>query len=88
MKAVRTKRFERDIRRARKRGKDLSKLEALLYLLARREALPTRYRDHLLTGEWAGCRGAHLEPDWIVICRIVGSELQLVRPGSHADLFK
>ncbi len=66
----------------------MGKLAALLRLLAQREALPAQYKDHSLKGKWAGCRDAHLDPDWIVIYRILGSELQLVRTGSHADLFK
>ncbi|WP_423724825.1 type II toxin-antitoxin system YafQ family toxin [Aurantimonas marianensis] len=29
-----------------------------------------------------------MEPDWLLIYRIVGDELQLARTGTHADLFK
>ena len=88
LKPVRTKRFKKDVRTARKRGKDLSKLAALVRLLVRREALPPRYRDHSLKGAWTGYRDAHLESDWIVIYRIVDNELQLVRTGSHADFLE
>ena len=88
MKPVRAQKFKRDVRKAERRGKDLNKLKVLVRLLAQREALPAQYRDHLLTGTWAGCRDAYLEPDWIVIYRIEGNELHLVRTGSHADLFR
>lgn len=88
MKPVRAKKFKRDVRKAERRGKDLNKLKVLVRLLAQREALPARYQDHLLTGTWAGCRDARLEPDWIVIYRIEGNELHLVRTGSHADIFR
>ncbi|MFC1523416.1 type II toxin-antitoxin system mRNA interferase toxin, RelE/StbE family [Thermodesulfobacteriota bacterium] len=32
------------------------------------------------------CRECHLEPDWLLIYRIEGPELCLVRTGSLADL--
>jgi mRNA interferase YafQ len=28
-----------------------------------------------------------MEPDWLLIYRVLGEELHLVRTGSHADLF-
>jgi mRNA interferase YafQ len=40
-----------------------------------------------LKGDWSGYRDAHIEPDWLLIYRIAGDELHLVRTGSHADLF-
>ena len=70
------------------RGKDLSKLRALLASLIDQEPLAARYRDHPLRGIWKGYREVHIEPDWLVIYRIKGDELQLVRTGTHSDLFK
>jgi mRNA interferase YafQ len=49
--------------------------------------LPERYRDHPLQGGWKGYREAHIEPDWLLIYRVTGDELHLVRTGTHADLF-
>ena len=37
---------------------------------------------------WRGYREAHIEPDWLLIYRITGNELRLVRTGSHSDLFR
>jgi mRNA interferase YafQ len=85
--AARSGQFRRDVKRAAKRGKDMSKLRELISLLAAEARLPDRYRDHPLRGEWKGYRDAHIEPDWLLIYRIVGDELHLVRTGSHADLF-
>ena len=84
---VRSTRFKRDVKRAEKRGKDLAKLRALLTLLIEEEPLPTLHRDHALKGTWKGYRDVHVEPDWLLIYRIVEGELHLVRTGSHADLF-
>lgn len=79
--------FRRDVRKAEKRGKDLAKLRAVLALLVGERALPDRYKDHPLKGDWSGFRDAHIEPDWLLIYRIQGDELQLARTGTHADLF-
>jgi mRNA interferase YafQ len=84
---VRSGQFRRDVKRAEKRGKDLRKLRRLLELLIAGEELAASYKDHPLKGDWSGCRDAHIEPDWLLIYRVVGDELHLVRTGSHADLF-
>jgi mRNA interferase YafQ len=75
------------VRRAAKRGKDMSKLRALILLLLAEAPLPERYKDHPLRGNWRGYRDAHIEPDWLLIYRVAGDELQLARTGTHADLF-
>ena len=40
------------------------------------QGAPTLYRDHSLRGTWKGHREAHIEPDWLLIYRIEGDELQ------------
>ncbi|MBW0002591.1 MAG: type II toxin-antitoxin system YafQ family toxin [Hyphomicrobiales bacterium] len=85
---VRSGRFRRDVKRAKKRGKDLTKLRELLGLLIVGEELPARYKDHSLKGNWTGWRDAHIEPDWLLLYRIAGQELHLTRTGTHSDLFK
>ena len=85
---VRSTQFKRDVKRAKKRGKDLSKLRMLLSLLIERRPLPASYFDHPLKGNWKGYRDVHIEPDWLLLYRVVGNELHLVRTGSHADLFQ
>ena len=62
---IRARRFERDVKRAKKRGKDMEKLKTALSLLIEGEPLPERYRDHPLKGEWTGFRDLHIEPDWL-----------------------
>ena len=84
---VRSTQFKRDVRKAKKRGRDLSKLRSVIASLIRQEPLTARYLDHPLRGIWKGYREAHIEPDRLLIYRVVGNELRLVRTGSHADLF-
>ena len=82
-----TKAFKRDIRKMVKRAKNLEKLYAVIELLAEGARLPTKYRDHNLTGNWQGCRECHVEPDWLLIYEINDNSLFLERTGSHSDLF-
>ncbi len=79
--------FKRDVRRVRKTGKDLTKLQQLIELLRMQELLSERYQDHPLRGNWKGYREVHIEPDWLLIYRVEGDQLHLVRTGSHSSLF-
>jgi mRNA interferase YafQ len=70
-----------------RRSKDRAKLQRVILSLVHQEPLPPRLRDHALTGNWAGYRECHIEPDWLLIYEITGTELQLARTGTHSDLF-
>ena len=85
---VRSSQFKRDVKKAAKRGKDLDKLRTLVKLLIEKQPLPEQYSDHPLIGNWRGFRDAHIEPDWLLIYRVVDDELRLARTESHADIFK
>ena len=54
-----------------------------------KETLPEKYRDHNLTGKYAGFRECHVLPDWLLVYRADDTELILFlsRTGTHADLF-
>jgi mRNA interferase YafQ len=82
-------RFRRDVRRTRRRGKDLERLKAVVRLLVAEQPLPDRHCNHPLVGDWSGYRECHIEPDWLLIYKIGRQEetLTLVRTGTHADLF-
>ena len=84
---IRGAQFRRDVKLAQRRGKDLSKLRELILLLAEGQPLPPRYKDHLLAGDWKHFRDCHIEPDWLLIYRVEGDDLYLVRTGTHSDLF-
>lgn len=79
--------FRRDVKLARKRGKDMPKLRELILLLVEGNPLPASYKDHPLSGQWNQFRECHMEPDWLLVYKVVGDNLHLVRTGSHSDLF-
>ncbi len=83
-----TTQFARDVRRMRRRGKDLEKLKFVVRALAIGRSLEPRYRDHPLAGPWKHCRDCHIEPDWILIYFADSDVLRLERTGTHSDLFE
>ena len=54
-----TNQFPRDIKRMRKRGKNLRKLQEVVRLLAGGTPLAPKHRDHPLIGPWVPSRDCH-----------------------------
>ncbi|HHR6391309.1 TPA: type II toxin-antitoxin system YafQ family toxin [Providencia alcalifaciens] len=79
--------FKSDVRRQKKRGKDMGKLKTLIELLVNGDDVPPEYVDHPLLGNWRGDRDAHIEGDWLLIYKVDGDELRLARTGTHQDIF-
>ena len=84
-----TTKFQKDLKRAQKRGYKLDLLTEIIKKLANGEPLPAKNRDHALSGIYEGCRECHIEPDWLLIYEIADQELilYLTRTGTHSDLF-
>lgn len=87
----RSTKFKKDYKRELKgRYRDIleSELKTILVSLISDEALDIRYRDHDLSGNWAGYRECHIKPDLLLIYRKMdGDILKLARLGSHSELF-
>ncbi len=84
----RTKRFKKDFKRILRGGHNMRVFDEVVSFLATGNPLPLKHQDHALTGNWSGHRECHLAPDWLLIYRLTADELELVRTGSHADLFQ
>ncbi|MCL2810316.1 MAG: type II toxin-antitoxin system YafQ family toxin [Clostridia bacterium] len=85
-----TAKMKRDVKRAIKRGKNISKLTIALDLLASERQMPEKYQDHPLKGEMRGYRECHIEPDWLLVYQIDQGNLVLLASGTgtHSDLFE
>ncbi|WP_320936070.1 type II toxin-antitoxin system YafQ family toxin [Enterocloster lavalensis] len=81
--------FKKDLKLIIKRGYNISLLDAVVELLANGEPLSEKYRDHALSGNFAGCRECHITPDWLLVYELSDAELllYLTRTGTHSDLF-
>lgn len=84
-----TSHFKKDLKLAKKQGKDLEKLFQIVEILAEGRTLEAKHRDHSLSGNYRGFRECHIEPDWLLVYRIYENVLvlSLVRLGSHSELF-
>ena len=84
-----TTRFQKDLKRVQRRGYDISLLTTVIKTFAAGEPLLEKYKDHSLSGTFAGCRECHVTPDWLLIYEIDKPSviLYLTRTGSHSDLF-
>ncbi|MBQ7476155.1 MAG: type II toxin-antitoxin system YafQ family toxin [Selenomonadaceae bacterium] len=84
-----TNRMKKDVKRAKKRGKDISKRVDVLSLLQTGEPLPENFNDHQLTGDLKDFRECHIEPNWLLLYQIFEDELILsaTATGTHSDLF-
>jgi mRNA interferase YafQ len=85
-----TTKFKKDYKRE-KAGQLGKKVESLLNdadLLKIDKPLPDRYADHQLSGNLSDCRECHIRPDLLLVYRKPDdSTLELVRLGSHSELF-
>ena len=87
LKPVYTRQFERDLKKVRKRGKNLDKLKIIVRTLLAEEALDPIHRDHKLIGNWQGRRECHIESDWLLIYKNEIDRIIFERTGTHSDLF-
>ena len=63
-------------------------LPTVIEMLAADISLPTKYRDHVLTGDWLGHGECHIRPDLLLVyLKTNDNELYLVEIGSHSEIF-
>lgn len=84
-----TNQFRRDLKLAKKQGKNIDKLFNVISIIAEGKKLDEKYRDHNLSGDYVGCRECHVEPDWLLVYEIMDNILVLMvyRVGTHSELF-
>lgn len=88
LKPIYRKSFEKDVKRAKKRNKNMEKLKRVIISLLNDKSLPLRCRDHALSGNYTNHRECHIEPDWLLIYKKSDDYIILERTGTHADLFR
>lgn len=85
---ISSKSLKKDIKRVKSQGKPFELLDEILDILLTEKKIPSQYKPHKLTGNYQGYWELHIQPDWLLIYKIIGNCLYLVRMGSHSDLFK
>ena len=89
LELVTTSAFRKDLKIAKKRGYNLSLIELVIDELLKENTLAQKYKDHALTGNYAGFRECHILPDWLLIYAVDKDKLifTVSRTGIHSDLF-
>jgi mRNA interferase YafQ len=82
-----TNRFKKDYKRAIKRNYDISLIDAVMKDLINEIPLEEKHKDHLLIGDYEGCRECHVKPDWLLIYQVGNGIIVFERTGTHSDLF-
>jgi len=82
-------RFKRDYDLLKRRGYDITKLDAIVVLLLRQAPLEPQRRDHPLKRKWLGYRCCHVADEWVLIYRVDDDRLKLMlsRTGTHVDVY-
>jgi mRNA interferase YafQ len=87
MRTIERTDFKREKRGQYRRDLD-SLVSDVVSLLAEDKGLSEKNHDHGLSGDWVDHRECHLKPDLLLIYRKPDARvLQLVRLGSHSELF-
>ena len=69
--------YKKSYKLMKRRGLDPSALDEVVDLLRQGKQLDEKYRDHGLSGNYAGFRECHVKPDWLLIYLIENDILTL-----------
>ncbi len=79
--------FKKDLKRVKKRSKNLDKLYSVVEKLSNNIELSTQNRPHKLIGNYVNKMECHIENDWLLIYEVTENFVILYRTGTHSDLF-
>ena len=87
---AKTSQFKASLKRAKKRGLNISLLEEVIEKLRTDVPLEERFRNHELMGKYKGIWECHVQPDWLLLYLKDNDVLvlTLVDTGTHSDIFK
>lgn len=81
--------YKKDFKRYRHQTEKVSKLLYIVRMLEREIEIPAEYKPHKLTGNYKDCMECHVENDFLLIWFDPNSDdIELLRIGSHSELFK
>ena len=84
-----TTQYKKDYKKYRNNPKKVEALKEVLEMLINDQPIPEAYRPHMLHGEYKGCMECHIGSYFLLIWIDEETEtIELVRLGSHSELFK
>ena len=82
------KNFTKGVQKVKLNPTNTAKLFLYISLLLNKEDLPTEAKDHCLTGNYKDTKEFHISGDLLVVYRIEDHTLELLKIGTHSQLFK
>ena len=80
--------FTKELKNAKLNPTNTAKLFMYISLLLNNDNLPNEALDHALKGEYLDTREFHISGDLLVIYMVADNTLELIRIGTHSQLFK
>lgn len=80
--------FVKDLKKANLNSTNSAKMYMYISLLLNNQELPIEARDHSLLGDYKDTKEFHISGDLLIIYRVENDVLQLIRIGTHSQLFK
>ena len=88
LKLEQTKTFKKCLKKYRHKHPVLEELKKVIELLVNNKAIPAKYRDHGLKGNYQGIRELHLKPDELLLYIKKDEEkITLMALGNHSEIF-
>ena len=82
------KNFTKGVQKAKLNPTNTAKLFMFISLLLNEEELPSEAREHPLTGNYKDTNEFHISGDLLVVYRVANDTLELLKIGTHSQLFK
>ena len=81
------KHFTKSVQKAKLNPTNTAKLFLYISLLLNEDELPNEARDHSLTGNYKDTNEFHISGDLLVVYRVENNTLELLKIGTHSQLF-
>lgn len=82
------KSFTKGLQKAKLNPTNTAKLFMYISLLLNEDELSNESKDHALTGNYKDTNEFHISGDLLVVYRVENNTLELLRVGTHSQLFK
>jgi len=84
-----TTQYKKDLKRYKNNPQKLADLKEVLKMLQNEQPIPVDYLPHPLSGKYKSCLECHINGDFLLIWYDKNRDIiELVRLGSHSELFK
>jgi mRNA interferase YafQ len=80
--------FTKSLQKVKLNPTNVSKFFLYISLLLNEEKLPKEASDHALSGNYNDTREFHISGDLLFVYRIENNALELIKIGTHSQLFK